>query len=51
MGLRKSKFNLVPNELDKSLSNIADINEYKEKKKFIKYISTEFILKSKFLNE
>ena len=38
-------------ESNNSLEKIAEDNEYKEKKKFIKYICTKFILKVKLLNE
>ncbi len=51
LGMRKSGFNLALNESENSLSNIRTNNEYKEKKKLIKYISTEFILKVKLINE
>ena len=48
---KNSNFNLVNNEMENSLSNIGLSNEYKEKKKLIKYISTQFILKVKLINE
>ena len=51
LGKQNSKFNLVNNDLEDSLSNVGFNNEYKEKKKFIKYISTQFVLKVKLINE
>ena len=48
---KNSKFNLVNNEMENSISNVGLNNEYKEKKKLIKYISTQFILKVKLINE
>ena len=50
-GIRKSNFNFDPNDRSNSLSNIAETNDYKEKKKFLKYLCTLFVLKIKFLNE
>ena len=50
-GVRNSNFNFAVNDSNNSLTNIAETNSYKEKKKFIKYLCTHFILKVKFLNE
>ena len=51
LGFRKSNFNFATNESNYSDQNL-DLNyEYKEKKKFIKYITTRFILKIKLINE
>jgi hypothetical protein len=49
--LNKSKFNFGLNESNNSISYFGGNNEYKEKKKMIKYISTQFILKIKLINE
>ena len=49
-GIRKSNFNFDPNDRSNSLLNIAETN-YKEKKIFLKYLCTQFVLKIKFLNE
>jgi len=51
LGIRKSNFNFDPNEKSNSLTNIEESNAYKEKKKFLKYLCTQFVLKIKFLNE
>ena len=48
---RKSNFNFGLNDSNNSLSIIGGNNEYKEKKKFIKYISTQFVLKIKLMIE
>jgi hypothetical protein len=48
---KDSKFNLVNNEMENSISNAGLNNEYKEKKKLIKYISTQFVFKVKLINE
>ena len=48
---RKSNFNFNKNGSNNSLVNIGESNEYKEKKKFIKYICTDFILRVKMINE
>ena len=50
-GIRKSNFNFAPNERENSLTNMVDNFELKEKKKFLKYISTKFVLKAKLINE
>ena len=50
-GVRNSNFNFAVNDSNNSLTNIAETNNYKEKKKFLKYLCTQFILKIKFLNE
>ena len=50
-GYRNSKFNFGLNESINSLSNYAENNEYKEKKKFLKFIGGRFVLKSKLINE
>ena len=51
LGIRKSNFNFATNESNYSDQNLEGNYEYKEKKKFIKYILTRFILKIKLLNE
>ena len=48
---RKSNFNFNKNRSNDSLINVGESNEYKEKKKFIKYICTDFILRVKMINE
>ena len=48
---RKSNKNFNSNDSDNSSSNNAENYEYKEKKKFIKYISSQFILKAKLMIE
>ena len=50
-GVRNSNFNFDPNDRSKSLAIIAENNNYKEKKKFSKYLCTQFVLKIKFLTE
>ena len=50
-GVRNSNFNFAVNDSNNSLTNIAETNSYKEKKKFLKYLCTQFILKIRFLNE
>lgn len=47
----RSNFNFNKNGSNNSLVNIGESNEYKEKKKFIKYICTDFILRVKMINE
>ena len=47
----RSNFNFNKNGSNNSLINIGESNEYKEKKKFIKYICTDFILRVKMINE
>ena len=48
---KKSKFNFLEDDDNNSLSNVINNNEYKEKIKLLKYISTEFVLKIKLLIE
>jgi hypothetical protein len=50
-GVRNSNFNFQVNDSSNSLANFAETNSYKEKKKFIKYLCSQFILKVKFINE
>ena len=50
-GLRRSNFNFAVNESNNSLINFSYNSEYKEKIKFLNYISTQFILKTKLINE
>ena len=39
------------NESIDSLSNMSQSNEYKDKKKFLKFLCSEFVLKAKLINE
>ena len=50
-GLRKSNFNFDPNESTYSTSNLGENYEYKEKKKFIKFICSQFVLHVKLIIE
>jgi len=50
-GVRNSNFNFAVNDSNNSLTNLAESNSYKEKKKFLKYLCSQFVLKIKFLNE
>ena len=50
-GLRKSNFVFLDNDSSNSISNFKNNNEHKEKLKLLKYISTEFVLKIKLINE
>jgi hypothetical protein len=50
-GIRNSNFNFDPNDRSKSLAIIAENNNYKEKKKFLRYLCTHFVLKIRFLTE
>jgi hypothetical protein len=50
-GIRRSNFNFAPNDSNNSLINIMENGEYKEKKNFLKFISSQFILKTKLINE
>ena len=50
-GIRRSNFNFAPNDSNNSLINIMENGESKEKKNFLKYISSQFILKTKLINE
>ena len=50
-GVRNSNFNFNPNDRNKSLEIIDENSNYKEKKKFLKYLCTQFVLKIKFLTE
>ena len=51
LGFRKSKFNFGLNDSNNSLSNYVENKECKEKKKFLKFIGGQFILKTKLINE
>ena len=46
-----NNFNFGMNESIDSLTNISQSNEYKDKKKFLKFLCSEFILKAKLINE
>ena len=48
---RNRNFKFDPNNRSKSLAIIAENINYKEKKKFLKYLCTQFVLKIKFLTE
>jgi hypothetical protein len=48
---RNRNFKFDPNDRSKSLAIIAENINYKEKKKFLKYLCTQFVLKIKFLTE
>ena len=50
-GYRNSNFNFAVNDSNNSLTNLEETNNYKEKKKFLKYLCSQFVLKIKFLNE
>ena len=46
-----NNFNFGMNESIDSLTNMSQSNEYKDKKKFLKFLCSEFILKVKLINE
>ena len=46
-----NNFNFGVNESMDSLTNMSQSNEYKDKKKFLKFLCSEFILKAKLINE
>ena len=46
-----NNFNFGMNESMDSLTNMSQSNEYKDKKKFLKFLCSEFILKAKLINE
>ena len=46
-----NNFNFGMNESFDSLTNMSQSNEYKDKKKFLKFLCSEFILKAKLINE
>jgi hypothetical protein len=46
-----NNFNFGMNESIDSLTNMSQSNEYKDKKKFLKFLCSEFIFKSKLINE
>ena len=46
-----NNFNFGMNESYDSLTNMSQSNEYKDKKKFLKFLCSEFILKAKLINE
>ena len=46
-----NNFNFGMNESIDSLTNMSQNNEYKDKKKFMKFLCSEFILKAKLINE
>ena len=50
-GLRRSNLNFSPDDSNYSVSNIGENYEHKEKKKFIKFICTQFILNIKLIIE
>ena len=51
LNIRKSNYNFPSNDSENDSSNNVGNYEYKEKKKFIKYISTQFLLKAKLIIE
>ena len=51
LGLRRSNFNFAVNDSSNSLINFGYNSEYKEKMKFLNYLTTSFILKAKLINE
>jgi hypothetical protein len=46
-----NNFNFGMNESFDSLTNMSQSNEYKDKKKFLRFLCSEFILKAKLINE
>ena len=46
-----NNFNFGMNESVDSLTNMSQNNEYKDKKNFLKFLCSEFILKAKLINE
>ena len=48
---KNNNFNFGMNESIDSLTNASQSNEYKDKKKFLKFLCSEFILKAKLINE
>ena len=46
-----NNFNFGMNPSIDSLTNMSQSNEYKDKKKFLKFLCSEFILKAKLINE
>jgi hypothetical protein len=46
-----NNFNFGMNESIDSMTNMSQSNEYKDKKKFMKFLCSEFILKAKLINE
>ena len=46
-----NNFNFGMNESNDSLTNMSQNNEYKDKKRFMKFLCSEFILKAKLINE
>ena len=46
-----NNFNFGMNESIDSLTNMSQSNEYKDKKKFLKFLCSEFVLKAKLINE
>ena len=46
-----NNFNFGMNESIDSLTNMSQSNEYKDKKKFLRFLCSEFILKAKLINE
>ncbi len=50
-GFRKSYFDFDLNDSNHSLSSYVENNDYKEKKKFLKFIGSKFVLKTQIINE
>ena len=46
-----NNFNFGMNESIDSLTNMSQSNEYKDKKKFLKFLCSEFVFKAKLINE
>ena len=46
-----NNFNFGMNESIDTMTNMSQSNEYKDKKKFMKFLCSEFILKAKLINE
>ena len=46
-----NNFNFGMNESIDTMTNMSQSNEYKDKKKFMKFLCSEFILKAKLMNE
>ena len=50
-GFRKSHFNFGLNDSNNSLASYIENNDYKEKRKFLRFIGSQFVLKTKIINE
>ena len=50
-GFRKSHFNFGLIDSNNSITSLVENNDYKEKRKFLKFIGNQFVLKTKIINE